>query len=114
MSCTAGRNVRKGKKHPIDTAEKDSATEEVVIKKVGKNRGLIIYNRLCKNVQRRRQLKESIEMEKNMLKEYSRNNSRHGDSSSDESGTDELVFQDDAILGDTERLKNKTKEQTHK
>ena len=36
MSCTAGRNVRKGKKHPIDTAEKDSATEEVEIKKVGK------------------------------------------------------------------------------
>ena len=77
-------------------------------KKGWKNWGLIIYNRLCKNVQRRRQMKESIEMEKNMYKEYSRNNSRHGDSSSDESGADESVFQDDAILGDTEKLKNKT------
>ena len=43
-----------------------------------------------------------------MYKEYSRNNSRHGDSSSDESGAEKSVFQDDAILGDTEKLKNKT------
>ena len=34
MSYTAGRIVRK-RKNPINTAEKDSATEEVEIKKVG-------------------------------------------------------------------------------
>ena len=77
-------------------------------KKGWKNRGLTIYNRLCKNVQRRRQMKESIQMEKNMLKEYSRNNSRFGDSSSEDSGADESDYVDDAILGDTEKLKNKT------
>ena len=72
------------------------------------NRGIRIYHRLCKNVQRRRQKEESIKLEENMYEDYSRNNkTRNGEYSSDESSDDESIYEDDAIIGDIERLKNR-------
>ena len=43
-----------------------------------------------------------------MYEDYSRNNNtRNGEYSSDESSDDESIYEDDAIIGDIERLKNK-------
>ena len=80
-------------------------------KKGWSNRGIKIYNRLCKNVHRRRQQEESKNMEIYMYRDYSRNNKSYRDNSSDESSEDdESTYNDDAILDNTEKLKNKTKQ----
>lgn len=68
-------------------------------------KGTKVYNRICKNLRSRRNKDESVRLENNMYKEYSRENGRNRELSSDESVSDaESIFEDDTCLDGNDRI----------